>query len=519
MALTELTTGLYDRLAPHFGWPKVATPQEATDRVLDHFGVKRPSTTVERMTEATASGVAGAAGPARAAGEIATTAAGPVVKRIAEKMAENPIAQTVSGGTSAAAAQGTAEAGGGPLAQFAASVLGSLTPSVAGKAARMTLPGEPREAAVDARKAGYVLPPAAISEKPGVVSSTLAAPAGKIKTQQASSSRNQEVTNGLAAKALGLPPDTPLNKSVFEDVRDRAGQAYKAVGQAVPVIWADGTYRQEISHIANTVVQNAKQSFPNLLATPQIDRLVNELRQPGANVFSPEAGLALVKRLRFDANAHFQARDNPETLALAVAERQAATAIDDLMDRQITGWGKPDVIAQYRAARQQIAKSYDVEAATNPSTGDVNAQRIAALTRLNRAGVARSQLTGELETIANAANAFPKAMQPPSGFGHDEGWSALDFFAAVGSAAAGHPGAAAAVVARPVIRTGVLTGPYQDWMTRWGPAASTWMPPTSVAPLPLLTQPGLTAVVPPSGDLAAHIDPAYGIIATTPPQQ
>jgi hypothetical protein len=57
VGLTELATSVYDALAPHMGAPKVVTPQEATDKVLDWFKVKRPSTTAEQLTE-TAAGMA-----------------------------------------------------------------------------------------------------------------------------------------------------------------------------------------------------------------------------------------------------------------------------------------------------------------------------------------------------------------------------------------------------------------------------------------------------------------------------
>jgi len=49
--LTELATAVYKPLARHMGWPDAASPQEMTDKVLDAFGMKRPSTTPERMAE------------------------------------------------------------------------------------------------------------------------------------------------------------------------------------------------------------------------------------------------------------------------------------------------------------------------------------------------------------------------------------------------------------------------------------------------------------------------------------
>jgi hypothetical protein len=49
--LTELATAIYKPIAKHMGWPDVASPQEMTDKVLDAVGLRRPSTTPERLAE------------------------------------------------------------------------------------------------------------------------------------------------------------------------------------------------------------------------------------------------------------------------------------------------------------------------------------------------------------------------------------------------------------------------------------------------------------------------------------
>lgn len=126
VGLTELATALYNPLAERFGWPKSVTPQEMTDRVLDVLGVKRPSTGLERIAETTAGGAAGAGSAALAAGEFAESAAGPVVRGVARKLAEAPVAQAVSGATGGAAGQMAAEAGAGPFGQSVASTIGGM---------------------------------------------------------------------------------------------------------------------------------------------------------------------------------------------------------------------------------------------------------------------------------------------------------------------------------------------------------------------------------------------------------
>lgn len=192
--------------------------------------------------------------------------------------------------------------------------------------------------------------------------------------------------------------------------------------------------------------------------------------------------MELVKELRFNANANLRAIGDPSKHALGLAQRQAADAVDDLMERNITAAGQPDVIAAYKQARQLIAKSYDVEGATNATTGDVNARGLARLAAKGR------PLSGELDTIARAAEAFPKAMQAPAGFGYDEKLSALDFFGSAAAAIHGSPGIAGAIVGRPVARSVILSQPYQRAATDQRP---------TVPPLPLLLDPGMGAIAQP----------------------
>lgn len=242
-------------------------------------------------------------------------------------------------------------------------------------------------------------------------------------------------------------------------MRAKAGQAYQAVSDAVPDIHADEAFSAARTGLGGANSQ-AAQLFPKITNNPGIKDLSEDLKAFELGPVPTSAAVEVVKELRFNANANLKAIGDPSKHALGLAQRQAADSIDDLMERNIAAAGKPDVVSQYRAARQLIARSYDVEGATNPATGDVSARGIARLSAKGR------PLTGELNIIANAANAFPRAMQPPAGFGHEENWSALDFFGGAASALAGHPGVLAAIAGRPLARAAVLSGPVQDLAAR-----------------------------------------------------
>src|SRR6185295_3607726 len=90
-------------------------------------------------------------------------------------------------------------------------------------------------AATEARAAGYVVPPNMAQEKPSVVSKLMSGCGGKVKIQQAASEKNQEITNVLAARELGVDPKAGLSDQAFKDVRAKAGQTYGDVSKAMPV--------------------------------------------------------------------------------------------------------------------------------------------------------------------------------------------------------------------------------------------------------------------------------------------
>lgn len=355
-------------------------------------------------------------------------------------------------------ALGIGEEGKDPLRPLspditAAAMLGASPLGIGGAAEAIA----PRTPVTEARQAGYVLPPAAISDKPGIVSNVLAGWSGKIKTQQAASARNQVVTNELAAQALGLPRNTVLTDQVFNNIRAEAGKAYEAVKTAIPVIDADESYIKAIADLGGANSQ-AAQIFPKITKNPGIADLREELQN--VKQFPTEAGVEVVKELRFNANANLRAVGDPSKHALGLAQRQAADEIDALMERRIVESGQPDVVDTYRKARRLIAKSYDIEGATNPATGDVNARGLARLAMKGR------PLTDELDTIATAAAAFPKAMQVPLQFGGDEKLSGLDFFGSALAIAHGAPDVAGLILARPLARHAILSEPFQNSLVK-----------------------------------------------------
>lgn len=337
-------------------------------------------------------------------------------------------------------------AAGGKASEYVGNALATLAEPVA----------KTVSAAVQkARDAGYVLTPSMISEKAGPIANALAGWGGKIKTQQAASVKNQEVTNRLAAEALGLPADTQLTPQVFSTIRRNAGRAYEEVANSVPAIKTDAVFDKAVSGLGKQNSQ-AAQFFPRLMNNPEIAALRDDLSS--VKSFPPDAALELVKKLRGDAVANLKSIGDPGKHALGLAQREAADEVDALVDRNLGMLGKPGLVEAYQNARKLIAKSYDVEGATNLATGDVKAHGLARLAAKGK------PLTDQLKTIADTAEAFPKAMQDTARFGGDEAHSGLDFFGSALAIAHGNPGVAAAIMGRPIARSVVLSDRFQNML-------------------------------------------------------
>lgn len=368
------------------------------------------------------------------------------------------------------AAQDSAEAAQGqykqahPISSFLANMAGGLllAPKLPEVGAMPQAPASPpnsnlRPMAQEAHDTGYVLPPQMMSDKPGPVANFLAGWSGKVKTAQGASEANQRVTNALAAKSLGLNPEDGISEVALRRVRADAGKAYGAVSKALPVTTQDSEFLDAIGGIGDKTSSLAE-TFPNITKNTDIENLVSDLTN--AKSFKTEDGITLVRQLRRDATANFKAAADPSKLALAQAQRDAAEHVDDLIQRNLAQTGQEGLVSEYQAARQTIAKTYDLQSATNLATGNVNAHRLAALAARGR------PLSGELSTIANSAAAFPKALQPLDRIGGVEPLSTLDLGAAALSAAHGHFGVGAAILGKPMARKLLLSDTFQNGMAR-----------------------------------------------------
>lgn len=347
---------------------------------------------------------------------------------------DSRLANTALGG--AAGAGGAVVAKGiGKLAERATAARGATQAASAGRDA----------AAVAAKEAGYVLPPT--QTNPSKLNSLLEGLSGKVKTAQAASTKNQNVTNALARKSIGAG-DEALTKETLAAIRADAGQAYDQLARAGTFV-ADEQYVKSLADLQAPLKSFEKQ-FPGL-ANKEVGAVFEAVNQPSMD---SGAVVEALKRFRFEGNANKASLD-PAKKELGRVQTNVAKALEELVDRNLSASGRPDMLKQFQEARKLIAKTHTVEKALNEATGDVSAAKLAA------AAAKGKPLSGELKTIADTATAFPKATQTlPQSY---NALSPLDYAATTAAAvgSGGNPLALAGLVARPAARSLILSKAYQ----------------------------------------------------------
>lgn len=308
------------------------------------------------------------------------------------------------------------------------------------------------------RDAGYVVPPTQANPK-SAWNQILEGFSGKIKTAQAASVKNQDVTNRLARESLGIPADQPITPQTLKALRADAGQAYAAIEGGI--FATDATFKKQLMKLSDAQRVLAE-DIPEL-ANQEVLALVKSLDK---NTFDGRTLIEATKALREKATTAFR---NGETDA-GRFYRGASDEIEDMIERNLlyTGNGGEQAVKAFQEARKLIAKSYTVEGALNESTGNVIGAKLAAQLAKGK------PLSGELGKAASFARAFPKATQEVEKSGASA-ISPLDFGGwGLASSLVGDPMMMAGVAARPVVRSTILSRPYQQAMTNqsYGPGGA-----------------------------------------------
>ena len=284
---------------------------------------------------------------------------------------------------------------------------------------------------------------------PTILNRLLEGVASKPQTKQLTSIKNQEVINAQARKSLGLAPDTPITPQVLKDYREVKGQAYEAL-RANPAYYTDRKFIADIDKRSTEI-----QKRGSLVKSGQELELLNELKQLR---FDGDSLVEKIKILRSDSDINL-GTGRPEEIRLGSLQKFAANQLEDLAERNLQNFNQPDVMKNFKQARQDIAKSYTIEKSLNAASGDVSG---AALGRRAATG---KIVPAELQAVADAAAVFPNSFQNVARVGSAPGPNLTDIgTSTAGAVATGNPGFLAAIAGRPALRSAITSSPFQNRM-------------------------------------------------------
>lgn len=293
-----------------------------------------------------------------------------------------------------------------------------------------------------AQDLGLVIPPT--QAKASLGNRLMEGAAGKLTTAQNASVRNAAKVKEVAAKELGLTADTQLTPEVIGNVKKAAGVLYDAVGNAGTVV-PGKAYTSALDDIVAPHLK-ALEGFPNAKPSPVIS-MIDSLRSES---FDAASAVSKIKELRSAADDAF--KPGGQGADIGRAAKKAAKALEDALDQHLTAMGEPDLLNQFRQARQLYAKASTVDNALNKASGNVDANKLASMLQKNK------PLSGDLKKVAEAAAQFKTAFKNPEQMGSLPQFSPLDLYggagiAGVGGALTGNPLAALGLTL-PLVRAG-----------------------------------------------------------------
>ena len=354
-------------------------------------------------------------------GRVLATAGQNTARRgIGEALIETPGRQMVAAGTGATAGQITEEAGGGPLAQMAATVVGGA-PAFLGAAGRTSA----AQAASDA----LPKPPAKTTTRPPqnpaemvrglggtVTPSTRGARGGRLResmlnpnvVEAENTIRNQRVWDENAAKEMGIgTADLPAHMPLSPERIAKAKAPHEAVYEAIRKANISVGKTPAVQRVVNQLGM-AQKNNPWIGRNPAIDRL----RERGLSAGDATSGeiLDAIKELRANASGAWAAAETSANRAAlqaqGKAQRQLADALEDALGDALKSFsaegieGLAPLAAQFPKARTALAKARNIEEAVVGGHLDM-----AKLAKLKEQG---APLSGRLNSMADTATMAPK---------------------------------------------------------------------------------------------------------------
>jgi len=253
-----------------------------------------------------------------------------------------------------------------------------------------------------AQQLGFVVSP---SEGRGTVINKLVTGLGnKQQTAQEASIRNAGIVERIAKADLGVPAAESLTPEAFQAVRSAAyQQGYKPV-EGLNIIRTDSAFEKTVASLMGKESQGAV----TRAGQGDINALAKELKR---GVWTGKGLVDDIRTLREEATSNLGALKSIGDQQLGRAQLEAAKSLEDLAERNLALNKAPaDLIQNFKAARQTIAKSHTIEDAM-AGTSEINPAKFA------RSEADAKKLSPEMYAAWKFAKEFPKSNQAPSRVG------------------------------------------------------------------------------------------------------
>jgi hypothetical protein len=293
-----------------------------------------------------------------------------------------------------------------------------------------------------AQKEGFVVTPGSLTPTgANVVKERIA---GKTNLEQLASIKNQQVTDKVVRRAVGLPENAPLTPESMKSIREvEYNKGYVPI-KNLGNIAADNVYLDDLANIEAKYTGPSK-SFPEAVPD-EVGKLISKYM---VDKFDAADAVDVIKNLREQASANFKKGEN----ALAKSQLDISTALEGQIARTLETSGDPklaNLLEQFKLSRQRMAVSHTVEDAIRVGSGSVDAKTLGRDIQNDKF------MTGDLKTVAEFANTFPRVNAPATTIGTPGAGSVLgrSFSGALGAgtglvAGGGNPLAVMAGAAAP----------------------------------------------------------------------
>ena len=206
----------------------------------------------------------------------------------------------------------------------------------------------------------------------------------------------------LALQDMNLPSNTVLNAKAFETALDQHSAPYNRIKE-IPALVADDAV---ISEIQGLRVERAP--IGGEASARAVNKLVDEAVEKIKAGRSGAEVIADIRKLRRDANAVYTAQQksgvpDPVKIARAEANKKLADSLENLIEANVRD---PNMLAELRAARAEMAKIYDYERATNFATNRIDPFVLAKMVEEGK------PLSGIAADIGKIVAVYPDIAQP-----------------------------------------------------------------------------------------------------------